>query len=132
MKAELFDAMVAFRLPAPLLALVSTVIVPAGLGFLPTVKNKVARNESDGEPGVGLGDGEGLGDGVGVGLGEGVGFGAPGDGEGVAAGVGFGCILLLPDPHPARNTKRPESNTKVAVRKRDLLICYSQFRGELN
>lgn len=103
MKVELFAGMTALIFPAPLLAVVSTVIVPSGCGFLPTVKNHVDRNASDGA-GVGLGEGTGLGVGVAV-----------GDGAGV--GVGVGRILLETEPQPARKINNPESKTRMALRK---------------
>jgi hypothetical protein len=103
MKVE-FDAALAWKLPAPLLAAVSRVMVPTGAEFLPTVKNHVARNASEAAAGVGLGDGTGVGD---------------GDGDGV--GVGVGCILLETEPHPARNSKSPVKRRKVAVRTKSSL-----------
>jgi hypothetical protein len=87
------------------LAVVSTVIVPTGAGFLPTVKNQVERNASETAVGVGLGDGAGVGEGTGL-----------GDGIGVGVGVGLGCILLETEPHPARNSKSPVKRIKAIVR----------------
>ena len=97
-------------MPAPLLATVSTVIVPSGAGFLPTVKNQVERNASEATVGVGLGDGTGVGEGTGL-----------GDGMGVGVGVGVGCILLETEPHPARNSKSPVKRMKRNVRTKSSL-----------
>lgn len=105
MKVELFAGMTALIFPAPLLAVVSTVIVPSGCGFLPTVKNHVDRNASDGA-GVGLGEGTGLGVGVAV-----------GDGAGVGVGVGVPGVLLETEPQPTRRINNPESKTRMALRK---------------
>jgi hypothetical protein len=60
-------------------------MVPWGAGFLPTVKNQVARNESEAVGGVGLGDGVGVAEGVGL-------------------GVGFG-VRLETEPHPMNELK---------------------------
>jgi hypothetical protein len=86
-------------LPAPLLAALSRVMVPWGAEFLPTVKNQVARNESEAVAGVGLGEGDGFGEGVGIGV-----------------GVGVGCMLLETEPQPARNKKSPVNKTRMTVR----------------
>jgi hypothetical protein len=101
MKVELFAGKTALMFPAPLLAAVSTVIVPWGCGFLPTVKNQVDRNASEAAAGVGLGDGFGLGDGIGVGI-----------------GVGVGRILLETEPQPVSKSKNPAKRIKVTVRKK--------------
>jgi len=63
--------------------------------FLPTVKNQVDKNASDG-PAEELGDGEGA---------------------GIGLGAGVGPILFETDePHP-RHSSRLENNTIIAVRK---------------
>ena len=96
-------------LPAPLLAAVSTVMVPRGPGSLPMLLSQLARNAS-GAAGVGLGDGAGLGEGTGL-----------GDGIGVGVGVGVGPILLETEPHPARNSKSPVKRMKRNVRTKSSL-----------
>src|SRR6185503_2867087 len=106
MKVELFDAALTWKLPAPLLAAVSRVMVPTGAEFLPTVKNQVERNASEAAVGVGLGDGTGVGE---------------GEGDGIGVGVGVGCILLETEPHPARNSKSPVKRRRVAVRTKSSL-----------
>jgi hypothetical protein len=90
------------------LAAVSTVIVPSGAGFLPTVKNQVERNASEAAVGVGLGDGTGVGEGTGL-------------GDAIGVGVGVGCILLETEPHPARNSKSPVKRMKRNVRTKSSL-----------
>lgn len=113
----MFAGIVACTFPAPLLAVVSTLIVPCGAIFLPTLKNQVDRNASDCAAGVGVGDGEG--DALGVGEGLGV---VPGEGEVIGVGLGAGCILLPLDPHPASmNNKDPEKKTRIAVRMKYLV-----------
>ena len=62
--------------------------------FLPTVKNQVDKNASDGPAGE-------LGDGV---------------GESIGLGAGVGPILFEPEPHPG-SSSRLENNTIIAVRK---------------
>ena len=92
------------ELPAPLFAVVSSVMVPTAIAFLPEVLiNHVERNTSEAAAGVGLGDGAGLGVGV-------------GDPIGVGVGVGPG-VLLETEPHPASNNKSPENKTNTYVRK---------------
>jgi hypothetical protein len=118
MKVELFDAALTWKLPAPLLAAVSTVIVPTGAEFLPTVKNQVERNASEAAVGVGLGDGTGVGEGE-------------GDGDGIGVGVGVGCILLETEPHPARNSKSPVKRMKEKVRTKTSLDVRLIQEGEL-
>jgi len=108
MKVELFEARWAWKLPAPLLAAVSTVIMPTGAEFLPTVKNQVERNASEAAAGVGLGDGTGVGEGTGL-------------GDGIGVGVGVGCILLETEPQPARNNKSPVNIRRVAERTKSSL-----------
>jgi hypothetical protein len=115
MNVELFDGALTWKLPAPLLAAVSTVMVPTGAGFLPTVKNHVARNASEAAVGVGLGDGTGVGEGTGL-------------GDGVGVGVGVGCILLETEPHPARNTKSPVKRIKATVRTKTSLEFGLSFK----
>ena len=108
------------ELPAPLFAVVSSVIVPAGGGtFLPGLLiNHVDRNTSD-ATGVGLGDGAGVGLGDGVGLGE---------GDGIGVGVGLGCILLETEPQPARNSKSPVKSIEGIVRTKSSLELELQLR----
>src|SRR3954468_24130743 len=110
------------ELPAPLFAVVSSVIVPAGGGtFLPGLLiNHVDRNTSDATgaglgagAGVGLGDGDGRGEGEGIGVGDGL-----GEGDGSGVGVGLGCILWETEPQPARNSNNPVKRIKVTVRKK--------------
>ena len=114
MKVELFAGKTALIFPAPLLAVVSTVIVPWGCGFLPTVKNHVDRNASDGA-GVGLGDGAGLGDGVAV-------------GDGMGVGVGVGCILLETEPQPATKRSNVLIKVRMAVRKGPPILAIVDIR----
>jgi len=116
MKVELFDAALAWNVPAPLFAAVSTVMVPTGAGFLPTVKNHVARNESEAAVGVGLGDGTGDGEGTGL-------------GDGIGVGVGVGCILLETEPQPARNRISPAKRIKRTVRTKISLEFQASFKG---
>jgi hypothetical protein len=118
MKVELFAGKTALIFPAPLLAVVSTVIVPWGCGFLPTVKNHVDRNASDGAA-VGLGDGAGLGDGVAVGDGAGVGMGV---------GVGVGRILLETEPQPATKKSSVLIKARMAVRKGPPILAIRGYK----
>jgi hypothetical protein len=97
------------------LAVVSTVIVPSGAGFLPTVKNQVERNASEAAVVVGLGDGTGVGEGTGL-------------GDGIGVEVGLGCILLETEPHPARNSKSPVKRIKATVRKKTSLEFRLSFK----
>ncbi len=97
-------------------------MAPWGAEFLPTVKNQVARNESEAVAGVGLGEGEGIGEGEGAGLGDGIGV-----------GVGVGCMLLETEPQPARNKKSPVNKTRMTVRtnsslERELLVKKGERR----
>ena len=81
-------------------------ILPWGMGFLPTAKNHVDRNASEAAAGVGLGDGAGVGEGTGL-----------GDGTGV--GVGVGRILLETEPQPANSIrKNPVKTIKAMLRKK--------------
>jgi hypothetical protein len=105
------------------LEVVSSVIVPSGAGFLPTVKNQVERNASEAATGVGLGDGTAVGEGTGLGDGMGVGIGV---------GVGVGCILLETEPQPARYSKSPVKRIKTTVRtKTSLESGFSFKKGNL-
>lgn len=97
------------RLPAPLLALVSTVMGPIGDGLRPSCRNMVDRNASAVAAGVGLGFGVGLGLGLGVGLATGV---------GVGVGVDPGVLLeTLPQP-PRKKMNIPKNKTRITLRKK--------------
>ncbi|HEY7402450.1 MAG TPA: hypothetical protein VIB39_02935 [Candidatus Angelobacter sp.] len=101
------------KLPAPLLAVVSTVMGPIGDGLRPSIRNMMERNESAVADGVGVG--VGLGFGVGLGLGFGVGLGT-----GVGVGVGPGVLLeTVPQPEKMK-MKIPENKTRITLRKKSL------------
>lgn len=82
-------------LPAPLFAVVSSVIVPTVVETRPCSRNTVLRYESDAADWVGVGDGVGEATGVGVGV---------GDGE------------FETDPQPMDKVKNVRSKNEAAVR----------------
>ena len=92
--------LVSFRFPAPVLAVVSTVIVPTAAAVLPSCRNTVVRNES-GVDGVGVGEGDGVGLGVGVTTGVGVGVGEP---------------ELETEPQPTSQNESIRNNSEVILR----------------
>lgn len=93
--------LVSIKFPAPVLAVVSTVIVPTAAAVLPSCRNTVLRNESAVADGVGVGEGDGVGLGV---------------GDAVGVGVGVDELELETEPQPTSQNAEMSNNKAVILR----------------